>query len=255
MSQGVGPAEDRRLVRRARSVLPRVGLVSTRDRTSSPRLLAALGVRAERLAVAGDDAVLLAYDNRPAEPSRSGLGVSLRTAGYAGTAESDAELLRPAVLALARELGTELLPLPISQHPDGPDTRSIGAVLDEDTGAGREIDTPLEAVLQAGRCRVVLAGSYHAAVFALAQGVPVVGLARSPYYEAKLLGAAEQFEAGFELVRLDGPDPAAAVARAVRAAWDPPEGDRATMLTSARRQIAAADEAYERLRVLIEARA
>lgn len=38
------------------------------------------------------------------------------------------------------------------------------------------------------RCRHVVTGSYQAAVLALAQGIAAVGLTRSPYYDARLLG-------------------------------------------------------------------
>ena len=41
-----------------------------------------------------------------------------------------------------------------------------------------------------GECRVVVTGSYHGAVFALAQGIPVVALVKSPYYVNKMAGLA-----------------------------------------------------------------
>jgi polysaccharide pyruvyl transferase WcaK-like protein len=53
---------------------------------------------------------------------------------------------------------------------------------------------------------VVVAGSYHAAVFALSQGIPVVALVKSPYYVNKMVGLGDQFGAGCEIVRLDEGD-------------------------------------------------
>ena len=38
---------------------------------------------------------------------------------------------------------------------------------------------------------VEVTGSYHAGVFALAQGIPVVGLLQSAYYEQKFIGHSE----------------------------------------------------------------
>ena len=52
----------------------------------------------------------------------------------------------------------------------------------------------LRLIEQISRCRLVIVGSYHAAVFALAQGVSAIGLAGNAYYLQKFEGlAANQF--------------------------------------------------------------
>jgi polysaccharide pyruvyl transferase WcaK-like protein len=98
----------------------------------------------------------------------------------------------------------------------------------------------------AGSCRIVVAGSYHAAVFALAQGVPVVGVSASPYYEAKFGGLAELFPNGCRVVSALHVDFGAQLAKAVDEAWEAAEALSPGLLAAARRQIAAGDEAYAR---------
>ena len=66
--------------------------------------------------------------------------------------------------------------------------------------------SPWALARQVGRCRIVVSGAYHVAVFALAQGIPVVGLSSSRYYDDKFEGLAAMFGTGLELVRLDGDD-------------------------------------------------
>jgi colanic acid/amylovoran biosynthesis protein len=104
-----------------------------------------------------------------------------------------------------------------------------------------------EAVARAGGCRVVVAGSYHAAVFALAQGVPAVGVARSPYYATKMEGLRERFGGRFEVVRIGGRRFEDRLAAAVDAAWRTPPEERAALLAAAERQVEAGRAAYAKL--------
>ena len=60
---------------------------------------------------------------------------------------------------------------------------------------------------QIARCRVVITGSYHAGVFALSQGIPVVAIVNSDYYSSKFIGLADQFGGGVEIVDLKDKNP------------------------------------------------
>jgi colanic acid/amylovoran biosynthesis protein len=110
----------------------------------------------------------------------------------------------------------------------------------------RAVPTPAYAIAQAGSCRIVVAGSYHAAVFALAQGVPVVGVSASPYYEAKLGGLAELFPGGCRVVSAGDVDFGAQLAAAVDEAWETAEALSPELVAAAERQITAAGDAYAR---------
>src|SRR6185503_89135 len=97
-----------------------------------------------------------------------------------------------------------------------------------------------------GACRVVVAGSYHAAVFALAQGVPVVALSAAPYYDAKLAGLADLFAGGCRVVSVDDPDFASQLAAALDESWEAAEKLAPELVAAAGRQIAESRAAYAR---------
>ena len=105
----------------------------------------------------------------------------------------------------------------------------------------------MKVIEQAGRCRIVITGAYHAAVFALSQGIPVVGLA-SDDYSAKFLGLQDQFGLGCETVSLGAQDASERLAAAAERAWQSAEKVRLPLQEAARRQVALSQGAYERIR-------
>jgi colanic acid/amylovoran biosynthesis protein len=244
VGQGLGPAEDRELLARAADVLPRVDLIAVRDRVTSLALLERAGVDPDRVVVTGDDALAAAYALRPEAARAGGLGVGLRVADYSELGDDVVERVRRALGEAAERHGTELHAVPISLYPHEADADAIAALGGE---SGTEVETPRAAIERAGACRVVVTGSYHAAVFALAQGVPVVGLASSAYYSAKLNGIAELFPGGCTVVPLSGDGLEQRIAAAIDASWAGAESVRPDLLAAAQRQIAAAEGAYERL--------
>ncbi|MBN2303285.1 MAG: polysaccharide pyruvyl transferase family protein [Anaerolineae bacterium] len=252
VGQGMGPATDPRLLVRAQEVLPDVDFISLREQRASLPFLESLGTNPNRIMTTGDDAVELAYRERPDQIGQA-VGVNLRVAPYAGVNESIAQTVGAAIRAVGERVGAPLLPVPISFSKGYPDTRAIQQILDNETDGGQDLDTPLKVIRQIGRCRMVVAGSYHAGVFALSQGVPVVALAKSPYYVDKFQGLADQFGAGCEVVLLDGPDLADRLARALDTVWHPADQVREPLLAAAQRQIEQGWAAYRRVYELIEA--
>ena len=102
---------------------------------------------------------------------------------------------------------------------------------------------------------MVVTGSYHAAVFALAQGIPAIGLTSSSYYDAKFYGLRDQFGGLFDVVPLSGGDLAARLGAAIdrRLAERRGEATRPSS-SSPPRQVEAGRTAYARLRDLISTR-
>ena len=247
VSQGAGPADDSALRERVREVLPTVAFVGVRERLYAPALLAAAGVAARRVHVTGDDSVERAFEARPEAPPDGTIGVSLRFAPYYETRPEDADLLRSALRELCAALGAQMLPVPISAYPHEADADAIAAVTGERAPAG-----PDEAIRRAGLCRVVATASYHAGVFALAQGVPVVGVARSEYQARKLHGLADLFGRGCTVVRLDEPGAPERLRRELEAAWREAPALREPLLESAAAQLEAGVAAYRRLRELVD---
>ncbi|HEX7087906.1 MAG TPA: polysaccharide pyruvyl transferase family protein [Vicinamibacterales bacterium] len=249
VGQGIGPIDDPALRTRTGRVLRHAAFIGLREGRFGPTLLTTLGVDAARTLVTGDDAVELAWAARPAMPG-DGIGVNVRIASNAGTDTSVLAHLRPVLAALARHRAAPLVPLPISNHAGGTsDPATIRALLrgvDETTG-GDELDTPAAVIAQAARCRVVITGAYHAAVFALSQGIPTVCIGRSRYVLDKMDGLAELFGDGCRVVPLAGRDSADAVGRAADLLWDQAPRLRPVLLAAAANQVTRARTAYARI--------
>jgi len=254
VGQGVGPIAGSRLRQRAAEVLRRVRLIAVRERLASVPLLVSLGVDPARILVTGDDAIEFVHATaRPsadeqARPSEK-IGVSLRVASYAQVNAAVLALLRGVLERSARQHRARVTAIPIAHHGGGMD---IGTLRDLLTGVGSEddgfqLDTPQEVIARVGECRIVVTGSYHAAVFALAQGIPAVGLTGSPYYVNKLRGLAEQFGGGCEVVGLDGPGLEARISAAIDRAWGSADRVRPALLDAAARQIRLGRAAFARI--------
>jgi colanic acid/amylovoran biosynthesis protein len=106
------------------------------------------------------------------------------------------------------------------------------------------IESPEDVIRLIGRCRVVVTGSYHGGVFALAQGIPVVGLVQSPYYEQKFTGLQEQFPGGCRMIDFRRPVASSEIEDAIRSAWESAEGVRESLLEAAARQIELSRATY-----------
>ena len=193
--QGLGPLRDAHLRQSARAGLGQLQRLTLREGLKSPRVAAGLGVAGDRIEITGDDAVELAYDLRPSGLGTK-IGLNVRATAYSGFAPSDFQALRSTVGRILADLTAEPQLLPIS-FVDDEDLVSTGALLDTPPPTAPKLRCAPEDVIRlAGECRLVITGSYHAAVFALSQGIPVVGMVKSPYYRDKFDGLAEQFGEG-----------------------------------------------------------
>jgi polysaccharide pyruvyl transferase WcaK-like protein len=252
--QGVGPLEDPELAAWCGHVLPRVDLIALRERLAGPPILRSLGVDESRVVTTGDDAVELAWRVPGPTASPVGLGISLRRARYSQV--TDEALMRVGQLSrnVAETLGAALVPVPISRAPKERDAEVIAGVLGLSEPAAPEIVSVPELVTQVQRCRVVVTGSYHAGVFALAQGIPVVGLAHSGYYVDKFLGLSDQFGGLAPVVRLDDADFDKRLEDAVTRLWEDAEELRPLLCEAAAAQVERASATYRRFRDLVESR-
>jgi colanic acid/amylovoran biosynthesis protein len=215
--------------------------------------------------VAADDAIVLAANgSTPCSPARNGdkplIGLNVRLAPYAGVSDDQLKALCGSVVAAARHYGATLSIVPISRSgawDDAASTRRLLSSLLNDVvlaDDGTNVTTPAAAIAAAARCRIVVTGSYHAAVFALSRGVPVTALAANDYYAAKFDGLAEQFGGGITTVRLDGYSFESRMASAVDAAWMSSAAERARWIDAARRQADSCRAVYARLFELVERR-
>jgi len=256
LGQGIGPIRDPALLRKARAVLPHAKLIAVRETLHSLPLLLELGVSPRRIVVTGDDAIEPAYRARN-EALGKMLGVNFRVAEYAGITQSDVDRLRSPIRKLAAKLGTELISLPVcianSAESASDATVASHLVYSRATGSDDFIPaTPAALIERISECRLVVTGSYHAAVFALAQGIPAVCVFNTQYYENKFRGLAEQFGDGCELIDKSGAGFEAALSLAITYSWKRAADVRPSLLRAAARQIADGHEAYARLSSIVD---
>jgi colanic acid/amylovoran biosynthesis protein len=252
VGHGFGTLHSPGLRNKASAILPQVSRIALREERASKPLLASLGVAEHRVVTTGDDSVELAYDAR-GNHLGTALGVNLRIGRSTATSESDIAPVRNGLQRFASRVHVPLVPLPIARQRDldAVVIRQLIDGLDDATEHEYDLDTPAKVISQVARCRVVLTGAYHAAVFALAQGVPVVCLMRSQYSVDRFLGLEAQFGCGCHAVSLDDADVVGRIADALTRAWNEAPLIRDRLAAAAVRQIVAGRAAYASLAALV----
>jgi polysaccharide pyruvyl transferase WcaK-like protein len=252
--QGIGPLTHPGLTRLVRRTMPRLLVIGLREGLCSVPLLRASRVEQERIQITGDDALLLATKAKRARTGTA-IGLNIRVASYSGIDTGVATQILAVISRSARRRGVTALVLPVSRHKEDSDLEAIWMCW-----AGRgddvaeyelaDIQTADEFAEHAARCRVIVTGSYHAAVFGLAAGVPAVCITNSRYYDYKFEGLRAQFPGGCHLVRL-GPQFERELSEAIERAWEASETCRDELHSAALAQVAAADQLYERFKSLV----
>jgi colanic acid/amylovoran biosynthesis protein len=247
MGQGIGPISNQHLRDRAASVLPRVNLIGVRERLQSLPLLDELGTPKADVRVTGDDAVELAFRMGPTAAGTA-IGVNVRRARYSGLGDMTIATLAAVLKQEAARTGSKLVGVPISQYEKELDAAEISEIIGATVSP--PVD-PLDVVRRVRDCGVVVTGSYHAAVFALAQGIPAVGLAASRYYQAKFEGLVDLFGTGCQWVDMRGADFPAELTKAMSRANDLDDGARVVLRSAAERQVGESRAAYDAVQRLV----
>jgi polysaccharide pyruvyl transferase WcaK-like protein len=251
--QQFGPLTDPVVLTRAKSLLPKVNLITLRGNPGARPLLESFGVLPSRVIVTGDEAIEMAYQARPANPGPH-LGVNFRLAGSAETDLNDLEQLRSILHKFARDHHASLIPVPTSVDSHTCDQRPVASILqgfDDQSDGGGHLASPLEIMKQIGRCKVLVTCAYHAAVFALSQGIPVVALAKSPYYVEKFLGLKDMFGVGIDIVFLNRVNAMNSLGCVIDRAWESAPTVRIPLQNAALRQIELSWGAYNEARDLM----
>jgi polysaccharide pyruvyl transferase WcaK-like protein len=201
MCAGFETISNESLIAKAKSVIPHLQLITCREPSIGPKILSSFGVSNGQVHVTGDDAIELAYNLRT-EQIGNALGINIRQTDYSGVDNKLIRLIRSAVQEAGRKFNAPLLCLPISVFgpSDIESVKKITLGYDGFVDAGKKLDNPKHVICQTGKCRIVITGSYHAAVCALAQGIPVVAIAYSLHYMTKFTGLAAQFQGGCTIV-------------------------------------------------------
>lgn len=252
LGQGIGPIEDPVLLARAREVLPTVDLIALREPVNGPQLLLSLGVQPERIVVTGDDAIELAYALRPERPG-NGVGLTVRIAEYSPVKARATDEIAHAMQTFAAERSAPLVPMAVSTYLNQdrraaePLVRGYGDVVP----MLNRYSSSRDLAARVARCAVVVTGAYHVAVFALSQGIPVITLSSSRYYDHKYVGLERMFGTGVTQLSLEDDDIGARLLAAMRAAWEAAPVQRDMLLTAAARQIEDSRSTLARVSALV----
>lgn len=195
--QGIGPLSsdgDRALVA---ELLAGAEAVGTRDRLSATIARTMLTDPA-RVTVTGDEALGLAPTIEPRTgPDRPTLAVTIRRATHVGASDGHLVAWVAAVDAVAAARGWDVLGVALNSQEPEPELATLATLAR--AGAHRRArwhlldcaDDPGRLVGAMATAIAAAVHSYHAALFALAAGVPAVLATPSPYYAAKAAGLAD----------------------------------------------------------------
>lgn len=251
--QGFGPISGESLFKRAAEVLPHVGAIHLREQRTGLPLLKKLGVPEGKVVVTGDDAIEIAFRERRPKPGIC-IGVNLRLARYSAITTENLETVRTVLAEKTQQYQTRAMGIPILIGDADSDVQTMDHLLGKMTNDGRRachsVGLP-EVIRRVGECRLVVAGSYHAGVFALSQGIPVVAIAQSAYYRDKFNGLADQFGVGCIVLLADDAQFAGKLRAAIDQAWEQAETMRQPLLQAAEVQVRASRAAYEKLPSLL----
>ncbi len=232
----------RSCARRRRRVLPTVDTIAVREAPASRPLLR-VARRADSIAwsTTGDDAIELVRRAAGRHWRCGGHQPAARALGRA--TERDIDPVREGCGCFSRALSRAAAsPLPIARQGNLDARCDRAACWRASTrrwpvaAAERALDTPLKVIRQVRRCRIVVTGAYHAAVFALAQGVPAIA-SRALSISSASSGARRSVRRlrACHVVSLDGDDLPARLALTMTAAWDEaPAGARRPVLARPR---------------------
>ena len=256
VGQGMGPLERPDLVAIAERVLPKVDFMFLREGLYGLPLLKRLGVNPDRVVVTGDDAIELAHRRHPPVLGNC-LGINLqarvilcsRPQRSRKIAHTNHERYRaPKVFPnlSARFSARGRIRFAVFRRPLG----RRGDLSQSAAGINNSATTHRSD----RRCRLVIVGSYHAAVFALAQGVSAIGLAGNAYYIQKFEGLADQFGAGCEVIKFHENGFEEKLKSTAVRMWNMADVVRPQLLARAVQQLVASKSAYESLSQRVNAR-
>lgn len=196
--QGLGPVRvGSRLWREASKTFPHCARICLREGVFGVDLLKNWGVDLAKVAVTGDDALEFVTDAMPTAGPKGRAGVNLRLAAHSGLGAEDAARIGKQVEEALKLAGLGAVAIPIAAYDGAKDEevveKALGLAKTEELG---DIVEPAAVIRRLAEVDVVITCSYHAAIFALGQGIPVIGLAANDYYSYKFHGLRGQFPAG-----------------------------------------------------------
>lgn len=252
LGQGLGPIKDPGLLKDSLSALQGLSLLTLREGKFSPDLVPnVLRSNTSRCIVTGDDAIEIAYSEQD-HPLGASIGLNVRLHDYSGLGETVASEIGGVVVDFSKQKSAPISILPVCIKGAKNDFVATKAMLPDTGGFVEPQDETVENLVNLVRgCRLVMTASYHAAVFALSQGIPVIALVASDYYAAKFEGLAHQFPGGVVLINLSNSDWKKSMQSALQSAWDSSPSLRPKLRTFAEAQRNLSRLAYQVLKEIV----
>lgn len=198
IGQGLGPLNDKKILHQFKQVAHKLDLLTLRDNIES--VATCKKVNINDYIFTGDDALALCKPERSSSPQHY-IGVNIRLSHY--TEGFDNSVVQN-LATICHELfvSSLLTPriVPISRVKQADDVFNSAKLIrneDERKRAVKEAEniTSEEVLLEHIQgCRLMITGCYHAGVLALGNGIPVIALVSSDYYNTKFTGLADCFK-------------------------------------------------------------
>lgn len=240
--QGIGPLDDPPMLDRVARALAGVDLLGLREGRFSPATVQRLGVPLEHVELAGDDLMTAVRPVRTPAAGRD-IGLNMTVTGESALSPDETRAIGHSLARVATRQSTFLSPIVVSErlNQDRVGARTVLGDASPVRPEASRLASPRELFTQIGRCRVVITSGYGAAVVALAQGVPVVAIARRRAAVEAFEGLAADFPAGCRVISPDMVGLEEAVEVAVTRAWQEAPDLRAELRCGADRSVEASE--------------
>lgn len=255
LGQGLGPIESNVLKKMVKATFQSLDLLSLREPIDSLKVAKGIGNIADnKVFVTGDDAIELAYTEKP-DVMGSNIGLNIRIADYSGISKEMLLGLKGVIQVFAETKDSKFENVPISFTKKNSDSQAIVTLFELGDEQAFPVDAldvlPKAIIRQAGKCRIVITASYHAAVFALSQGVQVIALIATPYYVSKFAGLSAMFPDGIIMIALYEKDGFTVMKKALNISWDRAVDNRERLIKSAEEQIEKGKAQYSKLKRIV----
>ncbi len=251
LGQGLGPLTDHAFGTRLARILKEASLITLREGIESRKVLERFGVSERYVRVTGDDAIPVCACS-VASPDARTVGLNLRVSGYANVGSKELGNLGDAMVRVLSKLRLIAMPVPIELSEEAADAVAIEKLVSRSSMVDpfpEPVGCPQDVIERISRCRVMITGSYHAGVFALSLGIPIVGLVHSAYYSSKFAGLRSQFgENGVLVVDLSCSALFDSLLESVEVTLDRVQAPCRNLIQSAKRQVVEAEASFELLR-------
>jgi len=222
--QGIGPISTPDFRQLVTAALKHAAVVALREPILGTHYLKESNIHtSDWCPVTGDDALELMPFHAPSAESTL-IGLTLRLTSYSGVSQTMIPFLRQQLQSVLTDHPefTAFCPLPLDLVNEHDNDESNAFDVLEGCSIYSDYSRPSqpEDIIELARqCRITITGSYHSALFSIAQGVPVVAIDSNDYYSAKFAGLEALFPGSitaFKPLNAETTSLSACVAQAVR---------------------------------------